>query len=132
MANELFPGAVAAVRPSKRDEPKLYSAWRKAHVRLGTWDQMMVRRPPVRGGRTYRETHLWHRYKLTPDDVQRMVERQGGCNICGSPEPSGQHGWCVDHDHACCDSYPTCGECVRQVLCHRCNVQLGHDERCAA
>lgn len=132
MAHELFAAVAALDRPSKRDNPNLYSAWRKAHIANGSWAQMQVRRSPVRGQRSWRDTHLWYRYKLTPDDVVRIVTEQGGCNICGGAEPSGRHGWCVDHDHACCATYPTCGRCIRQVLCHRCNVQLGHDERRAA
>lgn len=36
----------------------------------------------------------------------------------------------VDHDHSCCVSVPTCGQCVRGVLCHHCNKALGqvHDD----
>lgn len=42
------------------------------------------------------------------------------CEICGSDN----HGKTlhVDHDHACCTSYPTCGKCVRGFLCYTCNV----------
>lgn len=28
----------------------------------------------------------------------------------------------VDHNHRCCPNGRTCGECVRGVVCHRCNV----------
>jgi hypothetical protein len=31
----------------------------------------------------------------------------------------------LDHDHACCSSLPTCGQCNRGLLCDRCNRGIG-------
>lgn len=32
----------------------------------------------------------------------------------------------VDHDHSCCEF--GCTDCVRALLCHRCNIMVGHFE----
>jgi hypothetical protein len=68
----------------------------------------------------------FRRYKLTPDDYDALLAKQGGgCAICGS-KPDGKVRLHVDHDHACCpDKKTSCGECVRGLLCHRCNPMLG-------
>ena len=53
------------------------------------------------------------RYGITPDELDEMIERQGGvCAIegCGGPAER------VDHDHAT--------GAVRGVLCHACNLWL--------
>lgn len=60
-----------------------------------------------------RQSHLRRKYGLTPADVDRMLEEQGGlCKICR--EAPGVH---VDHDHAT--------ERVRGLLCFNCNGALG-------
>lgn len=32
----------------------------------------------------------------------------------------------VDHDHACCPGGRSCGQCVRGILCRKCNVAIGY------
>jgi Recombination endonuclease VII len=60
------------------------------------------------------------RYGMTQEEVAALlVSQDGGCAICGVTEPKGRHGgFHVDHDHAT-------GK-VRGILCHGCNVSLGH------
>jgi len=60
--------------------------------------------------------HIKHRYKLTISEYLAMLA--GGCEICGTME-----GLCIDHDHRCCSNVggPTCGKCIRGVLCHKHN-----------
>ena len=60
---------------------------------------------------------------------QREYSRAYACGICHEPFEEGQliH---VDHDHACCkEKNRSCGRCVRGLLCHTCNIALGHIER---
>ena len=68
----------------------------------------------------------WRRYKLTKVEIENLLEDQnGGCGICRTENPGDKRGWTVDHDHACCAANPTCGKCVRGILCYKCNLALG-------
>lgn len=63
---------------------------------------------------------LKHHYGLSPADLDRMLEAQGGgCAICGSADAlrKGSKRLCIDHDHAT--------GAIRGLLCHPCNVGLG-------
>lgn len=72
--------------------------------------------------------HLRRAYKLTPERyLEILISQDYGCAICGKPptqQGRGKH-LHVDHDHDCCDETPTCGKCVRGLLCFQCNVGLG-------
>lgn len=67
-----------------------------------------------------RRRMLSEKYGMTPDEFARMLATQGKCcKICKAVEPGGRVGvWHVDHDHLT-------GK-VRGILCHSCNVGLGH------
>lgn len=47
------------------------------------------------------------------------------CAICGTENPKNKKGFHFDHDHSCCSESPACGNCVRGVLCHKCNAVIG-------
>lgn len=69
--------------------------------------------------------HLKWKYGLTVEQRDALLAEQAGkCAICGTTEP-GAKGWAIDHDHACCAETKTCGECVRGILCGRCNLAIG-------
>ena len=69
-------------------------------------------------------------YGLTQEQFDRLLDaQQHTCGMCHEPFEDGQlvH---VDHDHACCQrKNRSCGECVRGLLCHTCNIALGYFER---
>lgn len=76
----------------------------------------------------YKRRHFLRKHSLTPERFEELFDAQGrACAICRSPEPNGR-GWHIDHDHTCCPSVdkPRCGKCFRGILCHSCNVGLGH------
>ena len=64
-------------------------------------------------------------YSLTEADYQLMLEVQNfACKACKSPFL--QEVPCIDHDHLCClGTGFSCGQCIRGLLCHRCNRALG-------
>lgn len=63
-------------------------------------------------------------YGLTEEQYQTMLEQQEGlCACCKEVPPT-----CVDHDHSCCSGRKTCGKCVRQLLCKKCNTFIGYIE----
>lgn len=66
----------------------------------------------------YRKKLLWTRYRLTPEDYDRMVlEQQGNCKICGIHQDDLKLNLHVDHCH-------TTGK-IRGLLCENCNRGLG-------
>jgi hypothetical protein len=65
-------------------------------------------------------------YGLTQDEFDELLTLQRGrCAVCATDEP-GKRGWHIDHDHACCPGIGSCGNCVRGLLCHCCNLLLGN------
>jgi len=66
------------------------------------------------------------RFQITDEDVQAMLESQGGvCGLCTREFSNGET--FIDHDHACCPNRgkKTCGKCIRKILCRACNQGLG-------
>jgi hypothetical protein len=55
-----------------------------------------------------------------PPDLfdERLAAQNGVCAICGAKDAGGRGAFHADHDHAT--------ETPRGVLCHRCNIALGH------
>jgi hypothetical protein len=90
-----------------RDDPAAKARWNRAHrfIRLG----------------------------ISEERFNELLEEQGdACAICR--EPFDDRRICADHDHSCCPAQPkssakTCGECVRGLLCVRCNTWLGWMEK---
>jgi Recombination endonuclease VII len=69
-------------------------------------------------------------YGLTQEQFDLILAAQNyACGMCHEPFEEG-HLIHVDHDHACCRGKSrSCRECIRGLLCHTCNIALGHIER---
>jgi hypothetical protein len=106
--------------PASMARNRMYNSARRA---AGLRESPELRK---KHNRKYRITS----YGLTLEDFARLREVQGNaCAMCREPFAEGRliH---VDHDHACClEKNRSCGKCVRGLLCHACNVALGHIER---
>lgn len=63
------------------------------------------------------------RYRLTAVQLQFLLLVEL-CPICGIELT--EKGSAIDHDHSCCDSDPTCGECVLGIICVKCNAGIGY------
>lgn len=77
----------------------------------------------------YHKHRNWKRnFNITPERFNELFEKQGSCcGSCGRLDPGGVRDWHIDHDHACCpENGRSCGKCIRGILCHRCNLMLGH------
>lgn len=91
-----------------------YGYCRKHYARFkrtGSTDKRLA----VTGPNT-KDLMLRLKYLITLEEFNKMAAN--GCEICGDKPEHSLH---VDHDHSCCDSAKTCGECVRGILCSRCN-----------
>lgn len=71
-------------------------------------------------------THLqgiMKEYGITPDEWNRLFNLQGGrCAICRQPPK--KYRLIVDHDHTCDLCEHGCPQCVRGLLCRKCNWEL--------
>jgi len=76
----------------------------------------------------------WHQdlvrnYGITGEAYSALFEAQSGlCAICEQPETATYRGrlmrLSVDHDHECCPGKKSCGQCIRGLLCNRCNNRV--------
>lgn len=57
-------------------------------------------------------------FKTKRKRPKKIGEASGTCEICGRMDPRGNRGWNRDHNHET-------GQ-MRGILCHSCNVGLGH------
>ena len=66
-----------------------------------------------------RKKNLAALYGITLEEYNvKLVAQNGMCAVCGGPETTKNHNLAVDHDH-------TTGA-IRGLLCHHCNIALGH------
>jgi hypothetical protein len=68
---------------------------------------------------------LAREYNMTPERYRHLLDEHGElCGICRKPSTGKRLS--IDHDHACCSGARSCGQCVRGLLCSRCNLLLGN------
>ncbi len=63
------------------------------------------------------------KYGITKEEFDEMSAN--GCQVCGVEISS----FVIDHDHACCNEVPYCGECTRGFVCHSCNINISKYEQ---
>jgi len=77
------------------------------------------------GAGVKRAGYLLRTYKMTGQEYDEQLERQGGgCAICGKTAEDHGYNLSVDHDHACCPGSTSCGKCRRGILCSACNSRV--------
>jgi hypothetical protein len=71
-----------------------------------------------------RRRNVVRRYGISPEAYSQLLTIQGGiCAICRRPPQASEY-LHVDHDHRCCQGQRSCGQCVRGLLCSRCNSAI--------
>ena len=69
---------------------------------------------------------LRRNYKMSPEEYADLLAKQDGCCRVCLKQAVENEVLAVDHDHACCSGDRSCGQCVRGLLCRRCNLGLGY------
>jgi hypothetical protein len=95
-----------------------YSKTENGKARILRYSQAYTKLPKVRIAA--RESHLRLTYGISVAAYDQLLKDQnGGCTVCGVLATSEIHGVLgVDHNHET--------GVVRGLLCHSCNVALGH------
>ena len=85
----------------------------------------------------YRTHGRFRRYGITQERYEQALrEQDGNCKLCGVSEPGGKGVWHIDHAHDPGKTTVSNGgfnqtddpSLFRGLLCHRCNISLGHYE----
>lgn len=70
-----------------------------------------------------RDQKLLRKYGITSRDYAGLISAQA--HLCDSCSSSITAAGFVDHNHRCCPSEVSCGQCIRGILCLGCNTALG-------
>jgi hypothetical protein len=119
-----------AYRAAHREDTRAYMKARRAAGYFREHRLALKARDPERLRRQEHAHRIARVYGIPYSRYEAMHEAQGGvCAICKRPETSVHRGTvamlAVDHDRAHCPTRKSCGQCVRGLLCARCNAALG-------
>lgn len=67
---------------------------------------------------------FWHQIKhgISGAQIKSFIAQQDGkCAMCMRVKKL-----VIDHDHACCSGHYSCGQCLRSLLCFKCNSGIGY------
>lgn len=118
----------ASIAWQKANPDKLKAGRRNRYGRVK--DQINEGRRQAYDPEKARWDALYYRYKATREWYEAKLAEQGGkCAICGREASLFGRMLSVDHDHRCCPTAPTCGQCTRGLLCATCNAALHSIER---
>lgn len=68
---------------------------------------------------------LWYTHRLSKATYMSVLDVQNGvCAICKEDKRL-----YVDHDHSCCNSEMSCGQCIRGLICQKCNLFMHYVDR---
>lgn len=109
--------------PFKRARERELEEIRRAHpqVKQRISEQTSANRKKPERAIRLRRNWLRKTYNITPDDYAALLDAQGGhCALCPATRHSVKCGrpLGIDHDHG--------SSHIRGLLCHACNVTLGH------
>jgi len=72
-----------------------------------------------------RKSSLKYRYGKSISEYQHDLDTQNGiCAICWRAPKDGEY-LAYDHDHLCHGGEKSCSDCLRGLLCRKCNTVLG-------
>ena len=64
---------------------------------------------------------------MTLEQYDLLLSSQDNkCAICKGHITEFKYNLAVDHNHTCCPSKQSCGNCIRGLLCSNCNLLLGN------
>lgn len=114
-------GPVDVKFSDRRPKPRCGNEARETGRRHRAKDKVTGRHLPY-----HRDYNRRKKFRLEKGGVERLIaEANDQCQICHTPVV-----WetaRIDHDHACCSdkNAPTCGYCIRGILCQSCNTGIG-------